>query len=457
MKKTIITLFALLALLACNKEADTQEPSMDNTPVSFNLKVDRMDSKATKATLKADWADGDVVYVFFDAIPGKYIKKSFDGTDWSDSYPGGEFVSGDFSESGPAASPKMTAVWFPQGEVTVTYADSKFSFTINDEKIYSHYMSVYTDYTVDGTTVSGELQMEKPAGFVQFFVPGIDPDDIPTYRFMESHFTPKACDYVALAGDVSESALTAGYSVKGMAFTTDNSVSGVLFGGYLASAGEATDYTFSLVKELSVEKPAAVGTYTLSGTRTIAEGTSMSFPATSSWTYGQYVDLGIGTKWATGNVSGNTQGNGTIVSPLEAGDYYSWMRTSFDQSEEGGTDTAAWLLGGSWRMPTRDDVTKLIGIISDPYYTWKTGWTNIGYNNAGALITSKNNGLSLFLAAAGSYQLESGMITYKANQGCFWTSFQTTVAGYTLIIHENGLGGNLRDCNDGHSVRPVMD
>ena len=142
MKKTIIALFALLALLGCNKEADTQEPSLDNTPVIFNLKVDRMDSKATKATLKADWTDGDVVYVFFDAIPGKYVKKSFDGTEWSDSYPGGDFVTGDFSESGPAASRKMTAVWFPQGEVTVTYTDSKFSFTINDEKIYSHYMSV---------------------------------------------------------------------------------------------------------------------------------------------------------------------------------------------------------------------------------------------------------------------------------------------------------------------------
>ena len=256
MKKTILAVFALLAVFACSKkEMDIQTPEqeVDNTPMSFNLSVNPMNGESeTKSALKAGWGNGDVVFVFFDAIPTKYIKKSYNGSTWTNTFPGGDFVAGDFSANGPDASRYMTAVWFPKemGKVTVTYADSKFSFTIGGEKIYSHYMSVHAGYTVAETTISGTLNMEKPSGFVQFFVPGIAAEDAPTYRLMESHLTPKACDYVALAGGVAESARTAGYSIKGMAFTSDASVDGALFGGYLSSAGVATAYAFSLVKEI---------------------------------------------------------------------------------------------------------------------------------------------------------------------------------------------------------------
>ena len=118
MKKTILAVFALLAVFACSKkEMDIQTPEqeVDNTPMSFNLSVNSMNGEAeTKAALKADWNDGDAVFVFFDAIPTKYIKKSYDGSTWTDSFPGGDFVAGDFSAEGPAASRYMTAVWFPK-------------------------------------------------------------------------------------------------------------------------------------------------------------------------------------------------------------------------------------------------------------------------------------------------------------------------------------------------------
>ncbi len=485
MKKTILAVFALLAVLACSqKEMDIQTPEqeVDNTPMSFNLSVNSMNGEAeTKAALnalKADWNDGDAVFVFFDAIPTKYIKKSYDGSTWTDSFPGGDFVAGDFSAEGPAASRHMTAVWFPKemGAVTVTYADSKFSFTIGEKKIYSHYMSVHAGYTVAETTISGTLNMEKPSGFVQFFVPGITAADAPTYRLMESHLTPKTCDYVALAGGVTESALTAGYSIKGMAFTSDKSEAGALFGGYLSSAGVATAYAFSLVKEISVEKPAAVGTYTLEGTKTINAGTSMTFPNISNtvaWgDLSPFVSLGFGDiLWATGNL---TSASPYIANPLKAGDYYMWGdETAYDPANYSsvnhyststtdiqGTDddTAKRVSGNSnWKMPTKAQFDALIDA-SNTTMVWQPDWTSIGNSNGGYFFTSEKNGLSLFLAASGFYS--NATLVRAGNDVGYWSSSPRYDPVYHFAYalekfnYENIKTYHL-DRTLGFSVRPV--
>lgn len=469
MKKTVIAIFTLLAVFACSKiEMDIQTPEQekDNTPMSFNLSVNSLDGEAeTKAALKAGWNDGDVVYVFFDAIPTKYIKKSYNGSTWTDSFPGGDFVAGDFSAEGPASSRYMTAVWFPQGEVTVTYADSKFSFTIGGEKIYSHYMSVHAEYTVSETTISGTLDMEKPAGFVQFFVPGISAADAPTYRLMESHLTPKACDYVALAGGVTESALTAGYSIKGMAFTSDDSVSGALFGGYLETTGTETAYEFSLVKEISVEKPAALGTYTLSGTKTINAGTSMTFPnisTTTAWgALSPFVSLGFGDiLWATGNLKETSP---FIADPLEAGDYYKWgYTTPFDKTgttdpynsykaDAAFEDTAA-PKNSTWSMPNNDQFGALINS-SNTTSVWEDGWTSIGGSNGGYFITSKVNGISLFFAAAGFYSNKK--FSGAGDKGYYWLSNPHNDADLAYMAFHGGIETYYLHRSLGFSVRPV--
>lgn len=71
MKKTIIILSALAALVACNKE-NTQPES---TPTVFNITITREDD--TKA-VKSAWEDGDVVYVFFSTVAApNYVKLLF--------------------------------------------------------------------------------------------------------------------------------------------------------------------------------------------------------------------------------------------------------------------------------------------------------------------------------------------------------------------------------------------
>ena len=474
MKKTILAVFALLAVFACSKkEMDIQTPEqeVDNTPMSFNLSVNPMNGESeTKSALKEGWSNGDVVYVFFDAIPTKYIKKSYDGSTWTDSFPGGAFVAGDFSADGPAASRYMTAVWLPKemGEVTVTYADSKFSFTIGGEKIYSHYMSVHPSYNVSGTTISGTLNMAKPSGFVQFFVPGITAADAPTYRLMESHLTPKACDYVALAGGVAESARTAGYSIKGAAFTSDESVTGALFGGYLSSAGVATAYEFSLVKEISVAKPAALGTYTLKGTKTIASGTSMTLPDISNVAWGTmspFVDLGFGDiLWATGNLKETSP---YIEDPLAAGDYYKWgYTTPYDntgttdpydsyKADAAFEDTAS-PKNSAWSMPNNDQFGALINS-SNTTSVWEDGWTSIGGSNGGYLITSKVNGISLFFAASGLYS--DGLLDRTGIKGFYWSSSPRYDPKYYFAYDMDFYNGKIEtyflDRTLGFSVRPV--
>ncbi len=461
MKKTIIALFTLLAVFACSEKEELQYLNMakDNTPMSFNLSVNTMSGEAgTRAALKDDWKNGDVVYVFFDAIPTKYVKKTFNGSVWTDTYPGGDFVAGDFSESGPAASRNMTAVWFPQGEVDVTYADSKFSFTIGGEKIYSHYMSVHAGYTIEGVTVTGTLNMEKPAGFVQFFVP-VNAIVAPALRLMESHLTPKACDYVALAGGVTENALTAGYSLKGMAFTTDESVTGALFGGYLSTAGATTPYKFSLVRELTATKPAAVGTYTLVGIKNIAAGTSMTFPAygDAAWgTMSPFVYLGFGDiQWATGNL----KDDGTIVSPLATGDYYQWGATEvygasgdeyYSTTEElpASRDIASLRSSGAWHMPSKAQFDALSSSSNT-----KSTWVTIG--SAGRLITSKVNGISLFFAAAGEYS-PYGTPNNFGEYGRYWSTTPEDggLANY-LLFNSGSIGTNNDSRTWGMPVRPI--
>ena len=452
MKKLVIVFLTMLAAVACQREEFAAQSPVDSTPMHFDLNVNAMGGEATKATLKADWTAGDAVYVFFDAIPAKYVKKSFDGTSWDETYPGGDFVSGDFSADGPAASRKMTAVWFPQREVTVTYADSKFSFTLDGEKIYSHYMSVHADYALSGSTVTGSLDMEKPAGFVQFFVPGIAAADAPAYRLMEYHLTPKACDYVPLAGGVAESALSAGYSLKAMAFTADDSRTGSLFGGYLSSAGEDTEYRFSLVKTYSADKPASVGTYTLSGIRTIREGSSMTFPALTGWgEMNPFVDLGYGGPlWATGNLD---RTHACIVSPLQSGEYFQWGATRPEESCYTGNESvlptdndAAYKVNNDWRIPTSAEYSDLL---THTDAKWENG--------SGGYLTSKENGITVFFPAAGFWNSIYNRMENEGTEGDYWTSSQTD--GYVDSFY---MSSSFCDVSSsfmssfGLPIRPVM-
>ncbi len=174
-----------------------------------------------------------------------------------------------------------------------------------------------------------------------------------------------------------------------------------------------------------------------------------------------YVDLGLpsGTKWATMNVG--------AISPEDYGDYFAWGETttksSYTESNYSdfssypailplGRDAANAKWGSGWRMPTEAEQYELR---NTSYTTW-TWTTQNGVN--GYKVTSKANGNSIFLPAAG---YRSGSDLYSAgSSGDYWSSSLNTNSSYyhacSLFFNSSNVSISSGSRYYGRSVRPVM-
>ncbi|MBR2475680.1 MAG: hypothetical protein IKB57_03970, partial [Bacteroidaceae bacterium] len=136
----------------------------------------------------------------------------------------------------------------------------------------------------------------------------------------------------------------------------------------------------------------------------------------------EYINLGLpsGLKWATCNVGATT--------PEEYGSYFAWGETEtkevyyFDTYTYTSTPTRLPLSadaanvnwGGKWRMPTGDEMEELMDTNN---CTWE--WTTQNGVN-GSKVTSKKNGNSIFLPAAGERQ--NNNLTNEGSDGYYWSS-----------------------------------
>ena len=171
----------------------------------------------------------------------------------------------------------------------------------------------------------------------------------------------------------------------------------------------------------------------------------------------EWVDLGLpsGIKWATMNVGATT--------PEGYGDYFAWGETTTKSSYSSSNynysshpttlplerDAAYVNWGSSWRMPTYDEIDELI---NTSYTTW-TWTTQNGVN--GYKVTSKTNGNSIFLPAAG-YRSGSGL-NDAGSYGDYWSSLlDTGYSGraYYLYFRSDDVLRGSRYL--GRTVRPVM-
>ncbi len=217
----------------------------------------------------------------------------------------------------------------------------------------------------------------------------------------------------------------------------------------------------------------------------------------------EMVDLGLpsGVKWASCNLCES----GFVSSPEEYGDYYAWgetepyykagyaqstspvwkdfkrgynwasykwcnrsstsltkyntksnygstvdNKTVLEADDEADDDVAHVKLGGSWRMPTNAEWAELINTSN---CTWE--WTTQNGIN-GYKVTSKKNGASIFLPAAGSR--EDATLRNFGSYGSYWSSSLDTSLPYgAYAVGFNS--GNVRRNNYsrciGLSVRPV--
>lgn len=194
-----------------------------------------------------------------------------------------------------------------------------------------------------------------------------------------------------------------------------------------------------------------------------------------------YVDLGLpsGTLWATCNIGAN--------SPEEYGDYYAWGETKGYNSGKTNFswDTYKWCKGDEYSITkycndsdygTVDNKTELDLEDDAAYVNWGPDWCmpseeqfeeliNKSYTTTewtaqngvnGRKITSKTNGNSIFLPAAG-YRIVSSLY-YAGSDGYYWLRSLSSDFPFNaryLFFGSSDIYtfGSYRYC--GRSVRPV--
>ena len=188
----------------------------------------------------------------------------------------------------------------------------------------------------------------------------------------------------------------------------------------------------------------------------------------------EYVDLGLSVKWATCNVGANA--------PEESGDYFAWGETQTKSTYDWGTykwcngspytltkyctdsdcgtvdnktildkedDAAAVNWGGSWRMPSDDELTELR---TECTWTWTT------QNGVNGYIVTGPNGNSIFLPTAGVCLYSN--LNFAGSDGWYWSSSLRTVGPYnacSVYFDSNSVNWNTFDRCYGQSVRPVCE
>ena len=159
----------------------------------------------------------------------------------------------------------------------------------------------------------------------------------------------------------------------------------------------------------------------------------------NSCTSNEYVDLGLpsGLKWAKCNVGAESE--------TDFGDYYMWGSTKANTPDEctwakapfnnGDSyynadafklvkdtvypngilakeyDAAAQIMGGGWRMPTKDELKELIDNTTNE-------WTQV--NGVNGRKFTGSNGNSIFIPAAGN--CGNGSVDGVGKYGCVWSS-----------------------------------
>ncbi len=175
----------------------------------------------------------------------------------------------------------------------------------------------------------------------------------------------------------------------------------------------------------------------------------------------KYVDMGLSVKWATYNVG--------AVTPEAYGDYFAWGETKAKESytESNSTmmgnstigtitgdaryDAARARWGGNWRMPTVEEQQELLNNCNHE-------WTSRNGVD-GILFTSRENGNSIFLPAAGCRHetLHDGTGT----MGGYWSATPNDTvsnhAHYLFFDNDEVLTRDWRSRNYGHSIRPVAE
>ena len=171
------------------------------------------------------------------------------------------------------------------------------------------------------------------------------------------------------------------------------------------------------------------------------------------------VDMGLSVKWAMCNVG--------AITPMDDGGFYAWgetaMKNEYNEADsktygkdmediagDSAYDVARAKWGGSWRLPTDEEMLDLV-----KNCTWT--WTTVNGVN-GQKATSLINGNSIFFPAAGAaeedYSIGGGA------EGVYWSSTPDKDRTHACVIFFQRLKLHVPILVDrflGGSVRPVSE
>lgn len=304
MKKTLAIFSALLALVACTKEAPVLEESTqkESQKIKVNFTINRMDiCDDTKAAVKTGWVENDVIFVFFAYVSSpKYLELKYNGTEWIPNLKNDLTTANISYWAGKSSSAKLTAIYLPYGnDYTVTKEnkdqDNSPSVIQKDGVNYSGYFyyyesdDVHTGFTFDGTTLSGKITLAAPVDsgvLVHYDISG-GFDSGHTYVLTQDYMkslTLRRVNYVG--GETHEVSQTIGVEIPGYYDANDGGkYSFISFSGVLDASAVGNEKNYSFVIHDKTDRTAYsrtnVGVKTISKNMYIGIGNITS----ANWTY----------------------------------------------------------------------------------------------------------------------------------------------------------------------------
>ena len=529
MKKTVLFAAALLAFAACSKESPivmdnetarenetAPENGIDASEVVFNINVENGDAAQTKG-VKTAWEDGDAIYLFFEGNTTQYVRMRFDGTSWNcTDKNGGQGYSGlALASSGET----LSAVYIPELVSTAAPAYSEPVWTFGS--IGGYFQTAESvAYTVspatvtDPATLHASISLTAPEHIFQVYIDEPAPSSGNEYILTITNIRPFTFSGIVPGGAASVSDdETVGFPLTGYPGTIGGE-SGYYFWG-INTVTDGADYSFQLVTRHAEKKYALSSKSKTVRDKTFPKATAVKLGGLTD--NGKFVNLGYDdTLWATGNLgrwdgsSPISKYNYMIVDPLEAGDFFRYGATAVYRPLRKGTDyedlksmpkgqlirsyyqtdqlytdigkmghdlpldrDIAYIVSQMesfrWKIPTWEQL-KALKTYTSISFEWKSGWTSLGSENGGALVSSKINGVSLFLPAAGAMDAgpmplgsstSSDTFVNQGYRGYYWSStslFSTGADGgmcWSLQFSGNSFASQ-EDSMDAYSIRPVL-
>lgn len=488
MKKTMYVLCALVALVACSKEAPVVEKptQKENQEIKVNFNISRGNiADATKATVKTGWATNDVVFVFFANVTSpsasKYLKLKYNGSTWDATLNG--LTASDFDNEG-----KITAIYLPYGsDYEVAYADNAFSVKSASGANYSghFYVSEKADYSFSETTLTGTISLSAATPItdddvlVHFDVTGYTGNH--EYEMYQDYMKPFSLTSIALDGTVTKNVGDMGDAITGYVDTDPNNDGAttdaiVSFSGVLdKSAKKKKDWQFSINDKTEQTDGESIYNllYTIdAGNRTISSNMYIGLGSLSSWITRPYVDLGVEVDgkrvmWATRNLgaedalwiglprfgnyygySGATTGYPLIyVEDLDCSQYdptaelyegyndYTvdpavfndpgTIEVDANNNLKSSNDDAHTQLKGLWRTPTKADFDALVSLIDNNDVDYTYG-DQKGYAYDGVASFETNDAQRHIELPLNGYIMNDGMEDGMALEGYSWGEYWTS-------------------------------